>query len=157
MRNRSFALDGNYVGARRIARSKREANTAVDRLRVGGWYWLAIIAAIVAGACWRAYAPGARAPGLSAMVFLLMIAALYVFIAFPVGVACAVVSVRWSATASFCLLLSMAISGAIAAMICSIGRMQPEWDVLALYGGIVAALAMQVFMMTRKAWLNDRD
>jgi hypothetical protein len=155
MRNRSFVLDGHGVGTG-AARLTRAPDSAIDHLRIGWLYWLMMSVVIVAGAGWRAYAPGARAPGLSAMVFVLMIAVFYVLIAFPLSVASAVASVRWPSVALPCLLLAMVASGTLAAGLCSIGRLQPEWDVLALYGGIVAALAMQVFTMTRKAWRNDR-
>jgi hypothetical protein len=156
MRNRSFALDGDYVGKRiRIAHRSTSGQSIVDRLRVGCLYWIAMIAALIAGALWRAYAPGARAPGLSAMVFVLMIVAFYIFLAFPVGVACGIASVRMPRAPTMWLVLCMAASGSMVAAICSFGRMRPEWDVLALYGGIVAALSMQVFMLTRREWQRE--
>jgi hypothetical protein len=158
MRNRSFALDGDYVSERPVRHAVRANLTWLDRVQIGWGYWCVMVAALIGGALWRAYAPGARAPGLTIMVFVLMNFAFYVFVVFPLGAACGVASVKWArqrGIAALWLALCALSCGAIAAVICSLGRMRPEWGVLALYGGIAAAFSVQTFSMARRAWLSD--
>jgi hypothetical protein len=140
MRSRSFLM-GDEIG------------------RLGAAYWVVLIAVMVFGALWRAGVVGeaARAPGLSALVFLALVAALYAFVAFPLGVAGAVASIRWPRWPAGWLIGAMLLCAAATAGICDLGRMKPEWGVLALYAGVASLLCVQAFVMTRWAWLNERD
>jgi hypothetical protein len=159
MRSRSFAFrhddDSGFATARLGSRGAKRL--AIDRIRLGAWYWIALALLLVFGALWRAGVIGApaRAPGLSAMVFAVMILVLAVFLAFPMGVASGVASVRWPRMAWPAMVVAVLGSATITATVCNFGRMRPELDVLALYASIVGALTLPVFLTTRKVWLSE--
>lgn len=154
MRSRSFVM------GHEVKRSSGSSHIAGEPCaRLGAAYWVLLIAVLAFGALWRAGVVGesVRAPGLSALVYLALVAALYAFVAFPLGVACGVASVRWSRWWLGWLIVGMMFCATVTVGICSLGRMKPEWGVLALYAGVASLLCLQAFVMTRSAWLNERS
>ncbi|TAG48694.1 MAG: hypothetical protein EAZ30_05910 [Betaproteobacteria bacterium] len=159
MRSRSFSFGDDRDSGSVVARWGwcESPRPFIDRIRLGAWYWIALALLLVFGALWRAGVIGApaRAPGLSAMVFAVMILVLAVFLAFPMGVASGVASVRWPFMAWPAMIVAVLGSATITATVCNFGRMRPELDVLALYASIVGALTLPVFLTTRKVWLSE--